>query len=155
MTVDQTISIIIASLGVFISIALFNLNREIRKDQWAKNILEFQKLFWANVKCEQVRSWIACDSSYSKVEAIIKKRNDQIPLSNEEYKTLEAIDTFAATLAAHIIAPPNFNKKKNIEHRLFFDYWITSINNKDRLELKKYLNTFYPELFHNYLLQDK
>ena len=136
---------IIAVASVYVAYLLYNLNSNLRRDNWAKTLREFHQFFWTNSDFEEVRLWIACDEAYEKVQPTLEKRNNNEPLTIDEYnKYIEKIDKFAALITAYIELEPDFHKHKKVREQMFDEYWLNKISNRE--ELQVYVSMFYKNL---------
>jgi hypothetical protein len=137
---------VIGLLGAAVAILLYRLNYHLRHDSWFRSLRDFHQIFWTDEACITVRAWLACDSSYEEVRAILAKRLAEVPLRPFEYAKLEQIDRFAALLAAYKEISPRIRKHRKIFVRLFESYWLGCLESENRGEIRQYFQRFFPEL---------
>lgn len=144
---------IIGLAGVVIAGLVYALSRQQKREAWLRTYKELHETFWSDVDFKDVRAWLACDESYSKIRPVFKKRQaiDEEgsvagELSEEEYRVLEKMDRFLNFLMRVVVINPEFKRRRDLWEKLYFDYWLMQFGIPSRPELAWYLRKFYGEL---------
>ena len=146
---DLIFSAIIGAAGVVISVLLYRLSCQRRRESWLKTFMDMHHEFWKEPDYAEVRSWLACDVAFKSIAPVLRKR-EKCPseITDSEYKILEKLDKFLNFMARIVEVNPEFPRQGDVWERLFFEYWLKECAHKKRKELHWYLKRFYKDLIH-------
>ena len=153
---DVASKIVLGMVGAVVSALLYQHQREERNELLLKHFLELHELFWKESDFADVRRWISCQKAYEEIEPILSIRKQiedkELPpdaLENRHYAILEKIDKFCNLMMRAIALNPQFKNQraKALWKRLFFNYWVVHMMNKERRPLLRwYVENFYEDI---------
>ena len=153
MNLQAIIGVVTTITGTVVAVFVYILSRQQLRDSWLQTYKELHETFWSDSTFRNVRAWLACDSAYEPLRAVLEKRRaideqrlSPTNLTQEEYSFLESLDRFFNFLIRVIVINPQFKRRPDLWKKLFFDYWLLQVTK--RSELLWYLRRFYEdELF--------
>ena len=146
--------LVITGLGVLIGWLGLRHSHQLARDSWLRTYKDLHEVFWSDPDFPKIRAWLACDSAYSQVVPVLRKRMKidqepaaQLSLTEDEYAQLEKLDRFLNFMMRVItVLKPEFTRRKDLWTKLYFDYWLAQFGKESRRELAWYLERFYPDL---------
>lgn len=149
--------------GITAFVALIFTGMKTLENQWSQEFRKLYDEFWQNDRAQMARDMISYDDHYNNVlkpaliEVLDKKRGIHPTASQGEFKNItnikegnlrnpsqnskciECIDIFFSKLVQVGFMPSGFIFKKNKKiRRIFLEYWIESISNRDELVVYMY-----------------
>lgn len=142
--VSMILQLIIGSASIIIASYVYKLNKQARSDNWYKTFNELHEAFWNDADFAKMREWIINDFEYSKIHEILKRRffygNH---FDKEEYRDIEVIDKFFNFMLKAQEVGTQLNENDRLWEKLYFNYWVDDIINKERYLLWKYYQIYY------------
>lgn len=162
-TVIAVIGVVITFIGVVIAGLVHRHSIQQARESWLRTYKELHEAFWSDPDFREIRSWLACDSAYSIIQPIMKKRqliaekpSASASISVEEYQVLEKLDRFLHFLLRIAVLNPEFENRRDLWDKLYFGYWLKKFNHQQqRPELKWYYEEFYKQQFEEAIKEPK
>lgn len=131
----------IAIAALVIALLVYQLRRQSLEDAWVEKFSQLHQQLWSETDMHKVRAWLANDSAYPELKAVLEKRQQQlyskkpISMTEEEFAILDLLDRFVHhniyCMGVLNLRRNRSARGKSLWARLFANYYLTKLVRPD------------------------